>query len=300
MCTRTDIGCFMEVGSHYHFAETNRSLSFDRGLALATRLDIAAGTAVRFEPGESKTVTLVRIAGECVVSGGNGLYRAANLPKSIKGVDGDTLRQLRKQFEKYASQLKFAHITQADALTGTSVTGAEISREAYAGQYGPTTGDRVRLADTALWIQVERDLTSYGDECKFGGGKVLREGMGQATGRPDAETLDLVITNALIVDWTGIYKADIGVKHGRIVGIGKAGNPDVMDGVTPNMICGSNTEAIAGEKLIITAGAIDAHVHCMCLSCPSAAFAHISWAVICPQLCDEALASGITTVVGGG
>jgi len=130
---------------------------------------------------------------------------------------------------------------------------------------------------------VERDLTSYGDECKFGGGKVLREGMGQAAGVGPDIALDVVITNALIIDWTGIIKADIGIKHGRIVGIGKAGNPDVMPGVTKGMVVGVTTEAIAGEGLIVTAGGLDTHIH-----------------YICPQQAWEALASGVTTFIGGG
>lgn len=159
----------------------------------------------------------------------------------------------------------------------------DIDRRSYAAIYGPTVGDRVRLGDTCLRVEVERDHTVYGDECKFGGGKVLRDGMGQATGVSDAEALDCVITNALILDWTGIYKADIGIKNGRIAGIGKAGNPDVMAGVTPGMVCGVTTEAIAGEGLIVTAGAIDSHVH-----------------FICPELVSTAIASGITTLIGGG
>ncbi|GHG98582.1 urease subunit alpha [Comamonas sp. JC664] len=159
----------------------------------------------------------------------------------------------------------------------------KMDRRHYADMFGPTTGDRVRLGDTGLWAEVERDATVYGDECKFGGGKVLREGMGQQAGVGDAEALDCVITNALILDWTGIYKADIGIKGGRIAGIGKAGNPDVMAGVTPGMVVGVTTEAIAGEGLIVTAGALDTHIH-----------------FICPQQADEALASGVTTWVGGG
>jgi len=158
-----------------------------------------------------------------------------------------------------------------------------ISRRAYASIFGPTTGDRVRLGDTALFLEVERDLATYGDECKFGGGKVLRDRMGQAPGVNDEIALDVVITNALIVDWTGIYKADVGIKNGRISGIGKAGNPHTMAGVTPGMIVGVTTEAIAGENLILTAGGIDTHVH-----------------FICPQLADEAIASGLTTMIGGG
>src|SRR5215510_3698933 len=139
-----------------------------------------------------------------------------------------------------------------------------IDRRHYADLYGPTAGDRVRLGDTDLWATIEKDLTSYGDECVFGGGKVIRDRMGQVDGAPDEEVLDLVITSALIIDWSGIYKADIGVKRGRIVGIGKAGNPRVMHGVTPGMLVGVATEVISAEGLIVTAGAIDAHVHFIC------------------------------------
>jgi urease subunit alpha len=158
-----------------------------------------------------------------------------------------------------------------------------IDRRHYADIYGPTTGDTVRLGDTGLVAMVEQDATAYGDECKFGGGKVLRDGQGQASGVPEAAALDCVITNALIIDWTGVRKADVGIKHGRIAGIGKAGNPSVMAGVTPGMIVGVTTEAIAGEGQILTAGGIDAHIH-----------------YICPQQVFEALASGVTTFIGGG
>jgi len=158
-----------------------------------------------------------------------------------------------------------------------------LPRSQYAGLYGPTTGDRVRLGDTALVIEVESDATTYGDECKFGGGKVLRDAQGQAAGRAGAEALDCVITNALIVDVTGIYKADVGIKNGLIHAIGKAGNPAVMAGVCPNMIVGVTTEVIAGEGLLLTAGALDTHIH-----------------FICPQQAHEALAAGITTMIGGG
>lgn len=159
----------------------------------------------------------------------------------------------------------------------------KMPRDAYAQMFGPTTGDRLRLGDTSLILRVEKDLTSYGDECKFGGGKVLREGMGQRAGGNPDDALDYVITNALIVDYTGIYKADVGIKGGMIVGIGKAGNPDVMPGVTKGMVVGVTTEAIAGEGQILTAGGLDTHVH-----------------FICPQIADEAIASGLTTLVGGG
>ena len=158
-----------------------------------------------------------------------------------------------------------------------------IDRRAYADMYGPTTGDRVRLGDTDLIVEVEQDHTVYGEECKFGGGKVLRDGMGQQSGAGQKEALDLVITNALVLDYTGIYKADIGVKDGRIAGIGKAGNPDIMPGVAEQMVVGATTEVVAGEKLILTAGGLDVHVH-----------------FICPQQIEEAIASGITTMLGGG
>ena len=157
---------------------------------------------------------------------------------------------------------------------------AKISRQAYAEMYGPTTGDRLRLGDTELWLEVEKDLTTYGDEVKFGGGKVIRDGMGQSQ-RVAADIADTVITNALIVDHWGIIKADIGIKDGRISGIGKAGNPDVQPNV--DIIIGPGTEAIAGEGSIITAGGIDAHIH-----------------FICPQQIEEALCSGVTTMLGGG
>ena len=155
-----------------------------------------------------------------------------------------------------------------------------IDRRAYAEMYGPTVGDRVRLADTELIIEVERDHTIYGEEVKFGGGKVIRDGMGQSQ-RVATEVVDTIITNALIVDHWGIVKADIGLKDGRIVGIGKGGNPDVQPGV--NVIVGAGTEVIAGEGLIATAGAVDAHIH-----------------FICPQQVEDAMMSGITTMIGGG
>ena len=159
-----------------------------------------------------------------------------------------------------------------------------IDRKSYATMFGPTTGDRVRLADTDLIIEVEKDSAVYGDETRYGPGKVLRDGLGQS---PDATreggTLDLVITNALILDHWGIVKADIGIRDGKIVGIGKAGNPNIMDGVSPTMVVGASTEALAGEGLIATAGGIDSHVH-----------------YICPQQVTEAFGSGITTMIGGG
>ena len=158
-----------------------------------------------------------------------------------------------------------------------------ITRSDYAGMFGPTTGDRVRLGDTGLLIEVEKDYARYGDELKFGGGKSFRDGMGQSSVQKDSESPDTVITNALVVDYTGIYKADIGIKDGKISAIGKAGNPQTMDGVTPGLAVGACAEAIAGEGLILTAGGIDTHIH-----------------FIAPQQVRTALAGGVTTMVGGG
>src|SRR5437667_10453272 len=161
-----------------------------------------------------------------------------------------------------------------------------IPRQTYADLYGPTTGDRVRLADTELIIEIERDYTTYGDEITFGGGKVIRDGMGQssrATRNYTPGTLDLVITNAVIIDYWGIVKGDIGIKDGHIVKVGKAGNPDTMDGVDPELIVGAGTEVIAGENMIVTAGGIDSHIH-----------------FIAPQQIYEAISNGITTMIGGG
>ena len=157
---------------------------------------------------------------------------------------------------------------------------SKMSRQAYADMFGPTTGDRIRLGDTDLFIEVESDLTTYGEEVKFGGGKVIRDGMGQSQ-VDSSVAVDLVITNALIVDHSGIYKADVGIKNGRIARIGKSGNPDIQNNV--DIIIGPGTEVIAGEGQILTAGGIDTHIH-----------------YICPQQIEEALASGVTTFIGGG
>ena len=159
-----------------------------------------------------------------------------------------------------------------------------IPRRQFSDLFGPTVGDRIRLADTELFIEIEEDLTSRGDEAKFGGGKVLRDGMGQSSWATRSDqTLDTVVTNAVILDHWGIVKADVGIRDGRIAAIGKAGNPDIMDGVTPWMTVAAGTEVIAGEGMILTPGGIDPHIH-----------------FICPQLAWEALASGITTLIGGG
>ncbi|KAL8652290.1 MAG: hypothetical protein Q9210_002765 [Variospora velana] len=259
----------IQIGSHYHLAEVNPQLEFDRLKAYGCFLDIAAGTSVRFEPGERRTVTIVEIAGRRIVQGGNGV---ASGP-----VDPSRHEEIQRRLHDDG----FAHV--ADPSNDSILTVASMTREAYAGMFGPTTGDIVRLGSTDLWILVENDFAIYGDECKFGGGKTLRDGMAQASGRTHADSLDTLITNALIVDWSGIYKADIGIKDGVIVGIGKAGNPDVMDGVSASMVAGSGTDVIAGEGKIVTAGGIDSHIH-----------------FICPQQAYEAIASGITTFLGGG
>ena len=207
----------VQIGSHYHFFEVNDALEFERPNARGMRLNIPAGTSVRFEPGEEKEVELVEFAGERVILGHKGQRRKMSL---------------------------------------------SIPRRTYADLYGPTKGDRVRLADTELVIEVEQDFAVYGDEITFGGGKVIRDGMGQSSRATRSEgALDLVITNALIVDHWGIVKGDIGIRDGRIVKVGKAGNPDTMEGVDPELVVGASTEVIAGENLIVTAGAIDSHIH---------------------------------------
>jgi len=233
----------IQVGSHYHFFETNDALAFDRDKAYGFRLHIAAGTAVRFEPGQTRTVQLVALAGDRVVYG-------------------------------------FAGRVMGKLKLKKPIMSKKIGRQAYAEMFGPTVGDKVRLADTDLWIEIEKDFTIYGEEVKFGGGKVIRDGMGQGQ-LLAAQVADTVITNAVIVDHWGIVKADIGIKNGKISAIGKAGNPDIQPGVT--IPIGAGTEIIAGEGAIITAGGIDSHIH-----------------FICPQQIEEALMSGVTTMIGGG
>lgn len=234
-------------------------------------MDIAAGTSIRFEPGDTKTVNLVQIGGKQIIKGGNGLAAGSIHDESIGANIGQRLHQAG-----------FLH-TPEPIGDAAHIDMFSMEREAYIHMFGPTTGDIVRLGATDLWIKVEKDYTYYGDECTFGGGKSIRDGMGQAGGSADADCLDCVITNALIVDYTGIIKADIGIKDGKIAGIGKAGNPDVMDNVDKNMIIGSNTDVVAAEGSIVTYGGFDSHIH-----------------FICPQQANEAIASGITTMLGGG
>lgn len=258
----------VQIGSHFHFFEVNANLRFNRSKAFGKHLDIPAGMAVRFEPGEEKTVQLVDFGGMRKVFGLNNLTN-------------DSLSTgNRKELIKNAIKKGF----MCDSNSEEKKMSKTISRKLYSNMYGPTIGDKVRLADTDLIIEVEKDFTFYGDECKFGGGKVLRDGMGQNPILPcEKGVLDVVITNALIIDYWGIVKADIGIKNGRLVGIGKAGNPYLMDGVSENMIVGASTEAIAGEGLIITPGGIDSHIH-----------------FISPTQVSTAISSGITTMLGGG
>jgi urease subunit alpha len=255
----------IQVGSHYHFAETNRALDFDRNAAYGRRLDIPAGTAVRFEPGDRKTVRLVPLGGSREV------YGLRNL------TDGPLDAEVTPEGERPPS-----------AVPQAVLPNRAIPRSQYAQLYGPTTGDRIRLGDTGLLAEVEDDYTVYGDEVVFGGGKVLRDGMGQngRLTRGGSEgglegVPDTVITNALIVDYTGIYKADVALRDGHIQAIGKAGNPNLQDGV--DIVVGASTEIIAGERKILTAGGIDTHIH-----------------FISPDQVPTALASGITTMIGGG
>ena len=232
----------IQVGSHYHFFETNPALEFDRKKARGMRLDIPAGTAVRFEPGQTRDVDAGRAR------------RQAHRLRVPTGHHGQALRPVMPHAMK---------------------------RSFYADMFGPTTGDRVRLADTDLIIEVEKDFTTYGEEVKFGGGKVIRDGMGQSQLTNRQGAVDTVITNALILDHWGIVKADVGIKDGKVFAVGKAGNPDIQPDV--NIVIGPGTEAIAGEGKILTAGGFDTHIH-----------------FICPQQVDEALMSGVTTMLGGG
>ena len=242
----------IQIGSHFHFASVNSALRFDRDLARGYRLDIPAGTSVRFEPGVSRAVKLVAIGGRA-----------------------DRTRPTGGPVEPTRRQGQLTHM-------------AEVSRARYAALYGPTVGDRIRLADTELRIEVTEDRCGgpgplAGDEAVFGGGKVIRESMGQSVATRAEGTPDLVITGAVVLDYWGVVKGDLGVRDGRIVALGKAGNPDVMGGVTPGLVIGPSTEIVSGNGLILTAGGVDSHVH-----------------LIAPQQIPVALAAGITTLIGGG
>lgn len=266
---QTNVSILFQVGSHYHFIESNPKLDFDRLRSYGYHLDIPAGTSVRFEPGDFKTVSLVTIGGSRIIQGGSGIASGT--------VDESRTDEILGRIKDEG------FLNTPEDQPEQNVEPFTMSRRDFATMYGPTVGDLLRLSTMDLWIKVEKDLTRYGDECTFGGGKTIRDGLAQASGRKDSECLDMVVTNALIVDWSGIYKADIGVKDGFIVGIGKAGNPDIMDGVDPSLVIGANTDVIAGEGKIVTAGGIDTHCH-----------------AISPQQTDEAIASGVTTMFTGG
>src|SRR4051794_40347508 len=264
----------IQVGSHFHFFEVNRALLFDREQAYGMRLDLPAGTAVRFEPGEVKEVRLIPLSGQRVVHGLNGLVAGPLDDPQTRQASLDRLRQAG-----------FTTTSAAGGRTPATDGPRRLSRAAYAGHYGPTTGDRIRLADTELIIEIEKDHTVYGEEVVFGGGKVIRDGQGQSPyhRHRDPPHRDLVITNAVVLDYCGIVKGDIGIHEGRIVAIGKAGNPLIQPGVSPLLVIGPGTEVISGEGLICTAGGIDTHIH-----------------FICPQQVEVAVASGVTTMLGGG
>jgi urease subunit alpha len=242
----------IQVGSHYHLAAANPALQMDRAAATGVRLAVPAGTSVRFEPGIERVVRVVPLGGTGTVPGLR-LDVPDPGPRSPGGGVGSRWT---------------------------------VERSRYATLYGPTEGDRVRLADTNLLLEVTEDRCRGrhgGDEVVFGGGKVIRESMGQSRASRVEGAPDLVITGAVVLDHWGVVKADVGVRDGRIVGLGKAGNPDIMDGVGAALVIGPGTEIIAGNGLILTAGAVDCHVH-----------------LISPQQVPEALGSGVTTLIGGG
>ena len=256
----------IQVGSHTHFSETNKALEFDREKSLGFHLNVPSGTSVRFEPGESKHVEVVEFGGTKTIFGFSGL------------VSGD-LESKKEEAIKNINENNFKNISEN--IEGES-NSLEISRNRYVELFGPTLGDKVRLADTELVIEIEKDLIKYGDELVFGGGKSARDGLGQASGVLREESADLVITNAMIIDpILGIIKADIGIKDGKILGVGNAGNPNVMDDV--DIVVSSNTEIISGEHTICTPGTIDSHIH-----------------FISPQQAIDAICNGITTMIGGG
>ena len=233
----------VQIGSHLHLPDANTSLEFDRAAAHGFRLDIPSGTSRRFEPGASRSLPAVAFRG------------ARRIP---------------------------GHPDQAPSPSRSS-RWCRFPRSEYAALYGPTVGDQVRLGDTDLWIEVEQDLTAGGEEAVFGGGKSIRESMAQgSTTRADGAP-DTVITNAIVLDHWGIVRADVGIRDGRIVALGRAGNPDVADGVHPLLQIGPSTDVISGEGKILTAGGIDTHVH-----------------LISPSQIVEALATGLTTLGGGG
>ena len=256
----------IQVGSHTHFAEANKALEFNREKSLGYHLNIPAGTSIRFEPGETKHVSLVEFGGTKTIYGLSGM------------VDGQ-LNEKRQEAIKNLHDNNFK--VSLDDINEES-NSLEIPRNRYVELFGPTTNDKVRLADTDLIMKIEKDLIKYGDELVFGGGKSARDSLGQASGVLRKDSADLVITNAIILDPVlGIIKADIGIKDGKILAIGNAGNPDVMDDI--DIVVSSNTEIISGEHTICTPGTIDSHIH-----------------FISPQQAIDAICNGTTTMIGGG
>ena len=256
----------IQVGSHTHFAEANKALEFDREKALGFHLNIPSGTSIRFEPGESKHVEVVEFGGTKTIYGFSGLVSGdleSKKDTAVKNIHENNFKNVLENVEAESNPLQIPH-------------------NRYVELFGPTVGDRVRLADTDLVMEIEKDLIKYGDELVFGGGKSARDGLGQASGVLREDSADLVITNAMIIDpKLGIIKADIGIKDGKILGVGTAGNPDVMDDI--DIVVSSNTEIISGEHTICTPGTIDSHIH-----------------FISPQQAIDAICNGTTTMIGGG
>ena len=256
----------IQVGSHTHFAEANKALEFDREKALGFHLNIPSGTSIRFEPGESKHVEVLEFGGSKTIYGFSGLVSGdleSKKDTAVKNIHENNFKNVLENVEAESNPLQIPH-------------------NRYVELFGPTVGDRVRLADTDLVMEIEKDLIKYGDELVFGGGKSARDGLGQASGVLREDSADLVITYAMIIDpKLGIIKADIGIKDGKILGVGNAGNPDVMDDI--DIVVSSNTEIISGEHTICTPGTIDSHIH-----------------FISPQQAIDAICNGTTTMIGGG
>ncbi|ANI94093.1 urease subunit alpha [Dietzia timorensis] len=271
----------VQVGSHYHFFESNRALRFDRAAAYGMHLAIGAGLAVRFEPGTTRTVALVPFSGSRVCAGFAGL---------VEGSLDDAGRR-----DRAMTALKSGGFEDTGPAESTRTGGRPpvLGRRDYVDIYGPTVGDRVPLADTCLTVSPSIDYNAaagagvcgYGDEAVYGGGKAIRDGMAQdPSGTRASGALDLVITGGTIIDAVlGVVKGDIGVRDGKIVAIGKAGNPGLQDGVHPGLVIGPGTEVASAEHCLVTAGGVDTHIH-----------------FIAPQQVDEALSNGVTTLFGGG
>ncbi|RNA43460.1 urease isoform X1 [Brachionus plicatilis] len=267
----------IKIGSHFNLIEANKALQFDRNLAFGKRLNIPSGDWIEFEPKTTKIVPIIKIAGLKVIKGGNYLVDGKINDDLLK----KTLKKLNKKSfaNKHQEEIK---INEENQLMIDKYS--KIPREIYIKKYGPTRGDKIKLADTNLVIEIEKDFTIYGDELTFGIGKNLREGLGQSVSMRNDIALDTVITNVVVIDSvSGIFKADIGIKDGMIHGVGKAGNPHTMD-ITAGMIVGAGTDIICGEGLIITAGAIDV----------GSSFFQSKSSLL------SALGSGITTIFGGG